>query len=203
MVVSSEFSNVREKSNELYEESIAAWVFDEPKYTTWLENKSQTSQSKRILGSNVLWSMVCLLMKFKSRPTGNPASGKTILASSVINELKKQEEFLTMPEHGIYYFFFKYDSPTANSATAAYKFVLAQILWHFQDDEVAIDRFIFAIMHKPEGQSVASQAVLLDPLQLFLNKRSILGLGKENTGTGQQNSLKLRCPRTPRPGRKT
>ena len=64
-------------------------------------------------------------------PTGNPDSGKTIIGSSVINKLEEQEEFLTMPEHGVYYFFFKSDSPTANSATAAYKSVLAQMLWHF------------------------------------------------------------------------
>ena len=55
--LSPNFLDLREKSNELREESTAVWVFDESKYTTWPENKSQKSlsQSKRTSCSNGLW----------------------------------------------------------------------------------------------------------------------------------------------------
>jgi NACHT domain len=104
---------------------------------------------------------------------GNPGSGKTILASSIIDKLEEQEA-LKRNEHQICYFFFKYDSPIANTAAAAYKAILAQILWRSRHDKDLIDRFVFIMANKSEGQLAASPAVLLELLQLCLDSNSTL-----------------------------
>ncbi|KAM0811799.1 putative NACHT domain-containing protein [Seiridium cardinale] len=154
------FIDAKESAAKLRHRETAAWIFREPKYQQWLSHDLEGHDGLRKLGSNVLWIY------------GNPGSGKTVLASSIIDDLKSSNSF----RNEIYYFFFEYKSPLHNSARSAYRSILAQILTkHWKDQEV-LDRFAFIMYDntKNQNQLYSSEFILLELIQLLLSRDSVL-----------------------------
>jgi Cdc6-like AAA superfamily ATPase len=95
--------------------------------------------------------------------TGNPGCGKTVLASSVIEELVEEEDSRDGLNE-ICYFFFNYNDSQSSTIEAAYRSALAQILHKSRDDSVMLDKFLFGQynMTSSSGQKIASSTELLD-----------------------------------------
>jgi len=93
---------------------------------------------------------------------GNPGSGKTVLASSVIEEFQQD-----IDTHNVVYFFFKSDDVRQRDPAAAYRSVLAQILQLHRQNQDIIDKFAFA-HEASEGSLSATSGELVELFQMCL-----------------------------------
>lgn len=98
---------------------------------------------------------------------GNPGSGKTILAGSVIDELRNEIQ-ATGEAPVVCYFFFVQDVPFKCSTSDALRAVLAQLIQQSQQDLDLLDKFSFAMKSPTGDQMQASQNVLVQLLQIAL-----------------------------------
>ncbi|KAJ5118613.1 hypothetical protein N7526_010250 [Penicillium atrosanguineum] len=115
----------------------------------------QITPKKRKFDSNVFWIH------------GNPGSGKTVLASFIVEELQSIAQDDQTP---LFYFFFRQAQPTENHRAAAYRSLLSQILNAFRHDEEILDIFAFAYETSPSGQIIATPAEMFELLQLCMIK---------------------------------
>lgn len=99
--------------------------------------------------------------------TGNPGSGKTILAGSVIDELRNETP-LTGVAPIVCYFFFVQDVLFKSSTSDALRAVLAQLIQQSRQDLDLLDKFSFAMEDPTGNQMQASQNVLVQLLQIAL-----------------------------------
>lgn len=91
---------------------------------------------------------------------GNPGSGKTVLASFLVEELR------TTDQSYVFYFFFRQAHPTDNHRAAVYRSLLCQIINVFGNDEEVLDLFLFAHETSPIGQTIATTNGMMELLQL-------------------------------------
>lgn len=99
---------------------------------------------------------------FMTDYSGNPGSGKTVLAAAAVDELST----ILPKDSSVYYFFFRSGIPTLDNFSAAYRAILAQILKTFGKYKQIIDKFVFA-MHEPAtAQITASRFDLIELLQI-------------------------------------
>jgi hypothetical protein len=92
-----------------------------------------------------------------TKHTGNPGSGKTILASSVVEEIAESGDQQPC------YFFFKYDDPQSWRFESALRSALAQILHRSRYDPHILSKFSFARsdISASSGQEIATPKELL------------------------------------------
>ena len=108
---------------------------------------------------------------------GNPGSGKTILAASVIDRLKDRCGG-TLQAPRLCYFFFKSDLPDLNSPQAAYRSMLTQIVHSDRHDQDVLDRFAFAMDDSTTGQTTATHFELVEMVEMLMQNdpRTVLVL---------------------------
>ncbi|RYP22720.1 hypothetical protein DL765_001570 [Monosporascus sp. GIB2] len=134
-----------DRSLRLRLEGTASWIFQEEAYKQWLSRK------------------------------GNPGSGKTILAASVIEELQRAEPN-TECYSPVHYYFFDHHFPAGCEPSNAYRAIAAQILWENRTDSTLLDRLSFLMHSQKRCQLQATDAQLLDILHLCLDLNTILVL---------------------------
>lgn len=139
-----------------------------------------TFQPANIFGPNVLWIHGSSLIKVvvvnsNLCLTGNPGSGKTVLAASIVENLQSQ---LRTCRTETYYYFFDHRSPADTNAVSAYRSLLSQIVSFNQHDKGLLDQFSFAVNYSWQirGQLEAGKTALMDLLSLSLSRDSILVL---------------------------
>lgn len=136
------------------EDKTAQWIFARPEYKKWTDcadvpRESQGVDSPSSQSSakpDVLWI------------SGNPGSGKSVLAAAVVQDLKD-----SYPAPLVSYYFFSF---TASDSTSAYRAILSQILHQRHDDDMLLDKFTFAMKFISHGQPHASHNELTELLTL-------------------------------------
>ncbi|KAJ5198246.1 uncharacterized protein N7498_007363 [Penicillium cinerascens] len=111
-------------------------------------------KKKRKLGSKVFWIY------------GNPGSGKTVLASFIVEELQNTTQD---DQTHMFYFFFRQTHPTENHRAAAYRSLLCQIIDVFRHDEKILDIFSFAYENSSSGHTTATTNEMIELLQLCMS----------------------------------
>lgn len=99
---------------------------------------------------------------------GNPGCGKTVLASSMIEELRALQDTTTDTSPQVYYFFFNNNRTDKNNSSDAFRALLAQILHQNRKNNDLLDTFTFAMGEYTNGQMTASSFELLDLLSVCL-----------------------------------
>lgn len=99
---------------------------------------------------------------------GNPGFGKTILAGSMIGELRALPGATPGTSSQVYYFFFNNNRTDKNNSSDAFRAILAQILQRNRKNIDLLDRFTFAMGEDTAGQMTASSFELLDLLSVCL-----------------------------------
>ncbi|KAF1960875.1 hypothetical protein CC80DRAFT_501123 [Byssothecium circinans] len=161
-----------EKCQEEREEGTAQWIFTETAFTEWKDSTIVLEDNKkwRQMPPWVLWVHAktgesrlssCSVPRL-TWDLGNPGSGKTILASSVVEEFTESEALQPC------YFFFKYDDPGSWHFESALRSALAQILHWFRHDNDILNKFSFARsdMSASSGQETATPKELLALLRI-------------------------------------
>ncbi|KAI5918949.1 hypothetical protein F4810DRAFT_714926 [Camillea tinctor] len=158
------FTDSLDRARRLRQPETTTWIFEEPRYQDWLKNQLHRVEGPHKFGSNVLW--VC----------GNPGAGKTVLASSIVDNLDRAFSTEGNRVRDVFYYFFEHKSTSNNSARSAYQSILAQVLSKHREDEEIMDKFSFMAYGSElnQGQNEASESILLDLLRLVLSDSSIL-----------------------------
>lgn len=92
--------------------------------------------------------------------TGNPGSGKTVLAASTLEELRSD------PDANVCYFFFRANDTDYERPEHAYRSILAQTLQFHRHDPRILDKFTFVLEEQSSGQSEVSAREALDLIKL-------------------------------------
>ncbi|KAH6889829.1 hypothetical protein B0T10DRAFT_486893 [Thelonectria olida] len=109
----------------------AEWIFDNPTFISWRQDLIPFTAPTRYL-----WV------------TGNPGSGKTVLAGSILDELQRESEDEAF-SNPVFYYFFNQTSGTRNESTDAYRSIATQILQKFSHDQKIQDMFTFSMSYYP------------------------------------------------------
>ncbi|KAH7155898.1 hypothetical protein EDB81DRAFT_376066 [Dactylonectria macrodidyma] len=160
----SDHVNAREMNAKVRNDSTATWIFREQKYRSWLEamKKSSPGGEERKFGPNLLWLH------------GHPGSGKTVLATSILDNLDDGLEFPEVEISIVLYHFFQFHSDTASPPVTAYRSLLSQILWHYRHDKNTVDKFSFVMTSKSQGQLHASEKNFVDLIQACLDDKAVV-----------------------------
>ncbi|OCL08347.1 hypothetical protein AOQ84DRAFT_42671 [Glonium stellatum] len=153
------FAETLQNSQELREDGTNNWLFKNKIFSDWRTSpwSPKSTSNQRKTGGNVLWIH------------GNPGSGKTVLASSVVKELQDCRSGDT-DTADVGYYFFKLDSPTLAVASAAYSSILTQILHTHRRDEAYMNKFAFAMSSAAGGQERATSLEVVDLLHICLQE---------------------------------
>ncbi|KAH8589069.1 hypothetical protein B0O99DRAFT_692943 [Bisporella sp. PMI_857] len=119
------------------------WLFEYPYYVAWSRDKYDYQKQN-------LWVR------------GNPGSGKTVLAASVIQELKQNEPHTPV----CYYLFNSTQNTVANDSSTAYRALLSQILQYSIHDDRLNELFRFAMYFQSVGQRTASKREVGELIEL-------------------------------------
>jgi hypothetical protein len=103
---------------------------------------------------------------------GNPGSGKTVLAASVIQDLKCNEAHTPI----CYYFFNSTQNIVANDSSTAYRALLSQILQYNIHDDRLSELFRFAMIFQSAGQRTASKKEVSELMELCVRSTGITRL---------------------------
>ncbi|EHK17642.1 uncharacterized protein TRIVIDRAFT_210425 [Trichoderma virens Gv29-8] len=141
----SAFDNARDRKHE----GTAEWLLDEPVFQSW--NQPHGSSDCR---SAMLWVH------------GNPGSGKTILAASIIDLLQEKLSESELDSYAVCYFFFDATELGSNTRLGAYRALATQIYQQHGEIEQVRDIFAFAARNRVD---TASEKELLDILQLAVS----------------------------------
>ncbi|XXG95139.1 hypothetical protein Hte_001399 [Hypoxylon texense] len=136
----------------------ANWIFNKPFYIHWRDQESPLPPDRYKFGSGVLWIY---------------GSGKTTLASALLDDFDKQAAEAHQMRPDVFYFFFEELSSHGSSPIHAYRAILAQMLKKRKSHETMLDRFAFIMDSSSQGDP-ASETALIDLLQLCLESHSIL-----------------------------
>ncbi|KAE9371862.1 hypothetical protein N431DRAFT_559267 [Stipitochalara longipes BDJ] len=138
-----------------YTRGTTGWLLEHPSYTAWSRDKDKHRSEKRNL-----WVR------------GNPGSGKTILAASVIQDLKHDEAHTPI----CYYFFNSTQNTVVNDSSTAYRALLSQILQYNIHDEWLNELFRFAMVFQSAGQHTASKKEVSELMELCARSTSKIRL---------------------------
>ncbi|KAH7370142.1 hypothetical protein BKA65DRAFT_561623 [Rhexocercosporidium sp. MPI-PUGE-AT-0058] len=126
----------------------SGWLLEHPSYLAWLQNEENShGQAKN------LWVR------------GNPGSGKTVLAASVVQDLKQDEAKTPI----CYYFFNSTQKTAVNDSDTAYRALLSQILEYHIHDERLNELFRFAMFFQATGQCIASKKEVSELLEFCVS----------------------------------
>ncbi|KAH8589262.1 hypothetical protein B0O99DRAFT_725637 [Bisporella sp. PMI_857] len=120
------------------------------------------NRNSRKFGSNMLW--IC----------GHPGSGKTVLATSILDELDQREDCFEEATTSVLYHFFEFDSMITRSPEASFRSMLSQFLWQHREDKNVVDKFAFMMTTRSQGQSDASESALVDLLKICLDDKVVI-----------------------------
>ncbi|KAG4438258.1 hypothetical protein IFR05_006240 [Cadophora sp. M221] len=123
------------------------WLLEHPTYLAWLQCEDKTGTQGRNL-----WVR------------GNAGSGKTVLAASMVQDLKDE---VKMPI--CYYFFNSTQKIVANDSATAYRALLAQNLQDDIHEERLTELFRFAMFFQATGQLIASKKEVSELLELCVS----------------------------------
>ncbi|KAH8891250.1 hypothetical protein GQ53DRAFT_823881 [Thozetella sp. PMI_491] len=149
-----DFASQLEKALNLRITGTDLWFLDEAAYTHWKTRQSETVAMKGCFGS------------------GHPGAGKTILAATVVDELRT--EFSAPGRSSVYYYFFDHQYPASRQYSNAYRSIVAQLLWRGRTNSQLLDRFTFIADEKGLGQLTATELALFDLLHLCLDDDAVL-----------------------------
>ncbi|KAK8106842.1 uncharacterized protein PG998_008855 [Apiospora kogelbergensis] len=140
------FAETLESSQEHRIENTAQWIFERDEFTKW------TSMEVDARGP----------AKWKRCPR-NPGCGKTMMASSVFDELFEEKKSQD-PNPMVCYFFFKHTDPRSSNIEAAYRSALTQIIHRYREDSDVLDKFLFiqSDSGSSSGQNYATSKQLFD-----------------------------------------
>ncbi|RAR02007.1 hypothetical protein DDE83_008718 [Stemphylium lycopersici] len=174
-----EFANTFEWNNQKRQEGTAEWIFHTNEYTSWLKASSTIWSMKHM--AHFLWVRGQFMGDYidreaNSQGVGNPGTGKSVLAASVVQQLLESVGSNQGYNPLITYYFFEHDSENGKSASCdkAYRSILAQIFHQFQDDRDVLEVFSFAINTKSRhGQPIATKKELLDTMRTLVSRVGI------------------------------
>ncbi|OAG03138.1 uncharacterized protein CC84DRAFT_960161 [Paraphaeosphaeria sporulosa] len=178
-----QFAQVLENSLEQREEGTSEWIFESQVYKYWAKSKLdiQGDVKWRRMPPWVLWVH------------GNPGSGKTILAASVVEEVS-ESIVSELQNHQTCYFFFKHDDRNNSTLDAAYRSILAQILHRSRNADNILDIFVFArvSMSMLSGQQIATSKELYELIRLLASDIGNLTLVLD--GIDEAVQPEMMCP---------
>ncbi|KAF2874799.1 hypothetical protein BDV95DRAFT_299092 [Massariosphaeria phaeospora] len=151
----SNYSDALENSSDLKQEGTCAWVQTISEFQDWMNATRGPGQSDPYgkFGSNVLWIR------------GSPGTGKTVLASSIVQELQLSISAELGISTAYYFFSAEVGNERITAPASAYRAILSQILHQNRDRTPVIDKFSFSNMYS-SMQPRASQKDLVGLLQL-------------------------------------
>ncbi|KAJ4406620.1 hypothetical protein N0V82_010086 [Gnomoniopsis sp. IMI 355080] len=120
------------------------WLRTNPQFARWRSAASQPGGTS----SQMLW--IC----------GNPGSGKTVLAASLIRELKDDSPLGTDSLPEVCYYFFSQNSGTRNSPVDAYRAIATQILESFNEFEKISNLYALGVGQRVIQQEASENEVL-------------------------------------------
>ncbi|KAL9121120.1 MAG: hypothetical protein Q9187_002326 [Circinaria calcarea] len=152
------FMQELEHAQELREEDTAEWVFDEPNFVRWktFDSASELQSNRAKPNNGTLWIH------------GNPGCGKTVLAGSIVEELRTMEGNDAHSRVVLCYFFFNRNDPMSTISISALRPITAQILQQSRQDNNLLDKISFSMADMTGGQMVASQSELVELLRVCL-----------------------------------
>ncbi|KAK8140205.1 hypothetical protein PG984_000271 [Apiospora sp. TS-2023a] len=138
------FAESLEASQEHRMENTAQWIFQKEEFRKWasMDVDVKVTAKWRKMPPWVLWAH------------GNPGCGKTVMASSVYDELVEEKK-LQPPGPMVCYFFFKHTDPRSSTIEAAYRSALAQILHRHREDSEILEKFLFV---QSDSESLSGQS---------------------------------------------
>ncbi|KAI2637963.1 hypothetical protein GGS26DRAFT_435333 [Hypomontagnella submonticulosa] len=168
------FQDAYKRAIQTRQEGTMSWIQQDPLFGRWVSQEPNLRTDG--YRSNVLWIH------------GNPGSGKSILAGTIVEILQTLPSHIT---HGyannqglaptrpssrpeVYYFFFQFHDPAHNHAIQAYRAILCQAIWKRRQDESLLDQFSFIMDEESQGQQISFESALLDLLRFCLPENSIL-----------------------------
>lgn len=172
-----EYAEVFQKSCDIREEGTCYWIWNSPKFRDWRTGewclRGPITKKKNTLSANALWvhgecfKLIVHVLLVTTYCLGNPGSGKTILASSVVEELGNNYLAPDASPMICYYFFSSEgrNSLETASSSSAYRAILAQIMQQHKNDTVLMEKLAFAAT-SGTAQLRASTAELIDLLLL-------------------------------------
>ncbi|RBA13422.1 hypothetical protein FPRO05_02216 [Fusarium proliferatum] len=149
------FVEVFKRLSAVREEGTAEWIFQEEEYKRWL---------LKDVDENLIQPMERFLWV-----RGNPGTGKSVLATSVIQELMAISTASQVPPPLVTFFFFEYNANDGCPAPRgfAYRAILSQLLTQFQDDKDILEILSFALLQRRHGQLIATTDELVDLLRML------------------------------------
>lgn len=139
-----------------------------------LEYQNRTLRQHRIHLDHFFGSMVIITLNdasFKSKTDnlkGKPGSGKTVLAGSIVEELRRKQKTHTM-DSAVCYYFFNQNMGKKNSHVDTYRAILAQLFHHCYEIDEVCD--VFGMIKMSIVSDIrASEHELIDTIQLCLKE---------------------------------
>ncbi|KAF9736590.1 hypothetical protein PMIN04_009655 [Paraphaeosphaeria minitans] len=178
-----QFAQVLENSQDQREEGTAEWIFENQVYKDWI-------QSKLAISKDVKWRRMPPWVLWVH---GNPGSGKTILAASVVEEVFESSDS-KLQSHQTCYFFFRHDDRNNSTLDAAYRSILAQILHRSRNADEILDIFVFARVSTSmlSGQQIATSKELCELIRLLSSEIGQLTLVLD--GIDEAAQPEMLCP---------
>ncbi|CAH0017112.1 unnamed protein product [Clonostachys rhizophaga] len=135
----------------------AEWIFDKPAFIQWqLGIPEQDSPSTSNSPSSLLWV------------NGKPGSGKTVLAGSIVEELRRKQKTHIM-DSAVCYYFFNQNMGKKNNHVDTYRAILAQLFHHCYEIDEVYD--VFGMIKMSIISDIrASEHELIDTIQLCLKE---------------------------------
>ncbi|EMD61400.1 hypothetical protein COCSADRAFT_192355 [Bipolaris sorokiniana ND90Pr] len=139
-------------------EGTAEWIFQTKEFLAWA-NSNLLSKPVHPM-ANFLWIR------------GNPGTGKSVLAASVVEEMLENMNYTTQLSPIVAYYFFEYNSDKgkATARDKAYRAILGKLFHQFSDNRDVLEIFSFAMFTKRRhGQATATNNELLDIMKTVAN----------------------------------
>ncbi|KFZ09338.1 hypothetical protein V501_05591 [Pseudogymnoascus sp. VKM F-4519 (FW-2642)] len=133
----------------LRDSNTGTWIFDDNQFVAWHQSNPSYSDQCHPL-SNTLWVR------------GNPGTGKSVLAASVLDWLGTSGRHDGDQNQALAYFFFSFRSPPTRRLSNAYREILSQIFQQLQENTAVLDCFNFVA-----DKSATSCASIKDILALL------------------------------------
>ncbi|CAG9990590.1 unnamed protein product [Clonostachys byssicola] len=179
----------------------AEWIFDNPA----LGPQDKILRQHRILPARFYGSMVIIKLNdasFKSKTDnikGKPGSGKTVLAGSIVEELRRKQKSHTV-DSAVCYYFFNQNMGKKNNHIDTYRAILAQLFYHCHEIDQVYD--VFGMIKVGIVSDIrASEHELIDTIQLCLKEvpRShfiLDGIDECSNDTKLLKNIKIWCETT-------